>query len=285
MARRLAGVMEEWLAGWRSDLPSGWRKLFAEFELSASAIDPALTLEASEPIFPSRRHESLPEAPAGAHFFRAFDGIEPRQVRCVLLGQDPYPDIRFATGRAFEAGSYSCWSGLGEMASHSMRSFIQCVCASRLDDANYASDTAQWQRTLAAISNPANGFVEPQQLAQEWVDQGVLLLNASLTISRFSVNGHPHQVRGHIPLWRPFVAHLIDRLRGAGRPIAFVLFGEAAWKAAANGGLTWDRGATGSSPVVATLHPAAGNEFLKRPNPFVECNRKLATMRQPPIRW
>ncbi|MCY3987751.1 MAG: uracil-DNA glycosylase [Gammaproteobacteria bacterium] len=285
MPLRLATVMEEWLADWRSDLTPVWREVFAELELPLSAIDPALTIETSEPVYPSRRREILPGAPEGAHLFRAFDELKPQDVRCVLLGQDPYPDLRFATGRAFEAGAFSCWTGLDSMPSHSMRSLIQCVYAARLDDPSYAVDTAQWPRTLAAISDPANGFASPQQLAQEWVDQGVLLLNASLTISRFSVNGHQHQVHGHIPLWRPFVARIIRHLAGSGRPVIFGLFGEAAWAAAAEGGLTVSSNGGSQLPVVATLHPAAGDDFLGRPNPFVECNRQLAALGEPPIHW
>ncbi|MXW45861.1 MAG: uracil-DNA glycosylase [Gammaproteobacteria bacterium] len=285
MTLRLAAVMEEWLAGWRSDLTPAWRDVFAEFELPLGAIDPALLIEASEPIYPSRRRKALQGAPEGAHLFRAFDELAPKDVRCVLLGQDPYPDIGFSTGRAFEAGAYSCWSGLGSMPSHSMRSLIQCVYAARLDDPGYAVDTAQWPRTLAAISDPANGFAGPQQLAQEWVDQGVLLLNASLTISRFSVSGHPHQVDGHIPLWRPFVARVIRHLADSGRPVVFGLFGEAAWAAAAAAGLGVSSNGGSQSPVFATLHPAAGDDFLGRPNPFVECNRQLAALGEPPIYW
>ena len=285
MTLRLATVMEEWLADWRSDLTPVWRDVVAEFELPLSAIDPALTIKASEPVYPSRRRKALPGAPEGAHLFRAFDELEPQDVRCVLLGQDPYPDLRFATGRAFEAGAFSCWSGLDSMPSHSMRSLIQCVYAARLDDSSYAVDTAQWPRTLAAISNPANGFANPQRLVQEWVDQGVLLLNASLTISRFSVSGHPHQVHGHIPLWRPFVARIIRHLAGSGRPVIFGLFGEAAWAAAAEGGLRVSSNGGSHLPVVATLHPAAGDDFLGRPNPFVECNRQLGALGEPPIHW
>lgn len=285
MSLRLATVMDEWLAGWRSDLNPGWRDVFAEFEFPLSAIDPALTIKASEPIYPARRRKALPGAPEGAHLFRAFDEMEPRDVRCVLLGQDPYPDLRFATGRAFEAGAFSCWNGLDSMPSHSMRSLIQCVYAARLDDPSYAADTAQWPRTLAAISKPANGFANPRRLAQDWVDQGVLLLNASLTISRFSVSGHPHQVQGHIPLWRPFVARIIRHLAGSGQPVIFGLFGEAAWAAAAEGGLNVSSNGGSHLPVVATLHPAAGDDFLSRPNPFVECNRQLGALGEPPIHW
>lgn len=285
MPLRLATVMRDWLAGWQSDLSSGWQELFADFELPLTVIDSELTIGASEPIYPSRRGEALPGAPSGAHLFRAFDEIEPQDVRCVLVGQDPYPDLHFATGRAFEAGAFSCWSGLESMQSHSMRSLIQCVCAARLGDPSFALDTSQWRRTLDAISNPANGFANPRELAGGWVKQGVLLLNASLTISRFSVSGHPHQLRGHIPLWRPFMAHIIRHLADSGQPVIFGLFGEAAWAAAAEGGLTIGSNGGNHLPVVATLHPAAGDDFLSRPNPFVECNRQLGALGEPPIHW
>ena len=37
-----------------------------------------------------------------AHVFRAFDELEPDRVKAVVIGQDPYPHVTRATGRAFE---------------------------------------------------------------------------------------------------------------------------------------------------------------------------------------
>ena len=286
MAESLHQFMDRWLQGWQIDLPSAWRPLFKDFELPVDAIDRSLSVEDGEVIYPGRRHHALPGAPEGAHLFRAFEGIAPAEVRCVLLGQDPYPDVRFATGRAFEAGAYDHWSDLNGMASHSMRSLIQCVYAARRGDPSFAQGVAQWPCALAAVSDPGNRFPGPGALAQHWVDQGVLLLNSSLTLSRFSVDGHPHQTKGHIPLWRPFVAHVIRHLLDAeSRPVIFILFGNAACKAAAQGGLTGNFDDSNHPWVVAAPHPAAGNAFLRRRNPFIECNRKLEHMNQAPIDW
>ena len=57
--------------------------------------------------------------------FRAFDGIAPEDVRCVILGQDPYPCPAFATGRAFEAGNVARWRELDKMFSPSVRAVVQ----------------------------------------------------------------------------------------------------------------------------------------------------------------
>lgn len=286
MAEPLNQFMHRWLDGWRSDLPFAWRSLFTGFDLPISAIDPSLHIEDGELIYPGRRNQALPGAPEGAHLFHAFDGIAPTEVRCVLLGQDPYPDVHFSTGRAFEAGAYSRWSDLNGMASHSMRSLIQCVYAARCGDPSYARGVAEWPCALAAVSDPRNRFPAPSALAQHWVDQGVLLLNSSLTISRFSVDGHPHQIGGHLPLWRPFIAHVIRHLLDAGpRRAVFILFGDAACQAASQGGLTVGFDAPDHPSAVVAPHPAAGDAFLGRHNPFIECNRKLKAMNQAPINW
>lgn len=48
----------------------------------------------------------------GRHLFRAFNGINPDQVRVVVIGQDPYPERARATGRAFEGMVQSILSAL-----------------------------------------------------------------------------------------------------------------------------------------------------------------------------
>lgn len=59
----------------------------------------------------------------------AFDGVDPAEVRCVILGQNPYPSPDFATGCAFEAGSVARRRELEKIFSHSVRSFMQQVSA------------------------------------------------------------------------------------------------------------------------------------------------------------
>jgi uracil-DNA glycosylase len=63
--------------------------------------------------------------PVGAHMLRAFEGIPPHHVRCVILGQAPYRAPDFATDRAFETGNVASWRELDKMFSKSVRAFIQ----------------------------------------------------------------------------------------------------------------------------------------------------------------
>ena len=286
MAMPLREALREMLSGWQADLAPEWRKVLDGVQLAFDAVDERLELHPWEPIFPARRHFPLPGAPAGAHLFRAFDSLQPDAVRCVLVGQDPYPNIAFSTGRAFESGEHRHWRELENMGSCSMRSLIQSLHAFRSGQHDHARETSGWASTIEAIQAAGDGFPAPRQLAQHWVEQGVLLLNASLSLSRFAVAGDPHQIHGHLPLWRPLVAHLIRHFAmRARRPAVVLLFGEAARRAAAASGVV-EPGEIDAHPLfVAAPHPAAGNDFLRCRNPFIRCNEQLQALPAPPIHW
>ena len=282
MTRRLRTALRSFLRDWRLDLPRDWQRVMAEVELDFAGVDDDLEIHEWEPIFPSRKQARLEGAPAGAHLFRAFDGLAPQSVRCVVVGQDPYPSLSFSTGRAFESGEHRQWRDLGRMRSPSMRCMVQSLYAFRSGCADYASGVDAWPRTLEAIERSGNGLASPGELAQSWVDQGVLLLNSSLTISRFSVSGDPHQTRGHLPLWRPFVSHLLGYFA---RRCVFILMGDVACEAGARAGLVGNGGAHPLSRVVVTAHPASGDAFLSGPNPFEHSNQLLTSLGAPPILW
>lgn len=279
-------ALRELLQDWRADLSPEWQQALDGAELAFDQVDESLTLHPWEPIYPTRRHSSLSGEPPGAHLFRAFDDITPDQIRCVIVGQDPYPSLSFSTGRSFEAGGYHDWGELENMFSCSVRSLIQSVCAFRTGDQRHAAGTDAWPGVLQAIREPARGFPSPAGLIEHWVEQGVLLLNASLTLSRFSVRGHPHQLRGHLLLWRPFIAHLIGYFSELpSQPVVFLLFGDAARQAALASGMAPGDELDTHPTVVAMPHPAAGNDFLRLPNPFTLCNAKLLAQGAEPIQW
>ena len=85
------------------------------------------------------------------------DGLAPEDVRCVILGQDPYPCPAFATGRAFEAGNVATWRELDKMFSPSVRALVQLVVAARTGEARYAEDFERWPSTLADIESGRDG--------------------------------------------------------------------------------------------------------------------------------
>ena len=286
MAIPLKVALRELLRDWRADLSPEWQQVLDDTELAFDKVDEQLELYSWEPIFPSRRDFVLPGEPPHAHIFRAFDGLSPDQVRCVVVGQDPYPSISFSTGRAFEAGDCRYWSELEKMFSCSVRSLLQFVYAFRSGNRRYARGTADWTDVLRTICAPDSDFPAPDRLVQGWVDQGVLMLNASLTLSRFSVAGDPHQTRGHLPLWRPLMARLLNYFSNRpSQPVVFLLLGDAAREAALAGGIVPDTELQTHPAIVALPHPAEGDRFLRHPNPFELCNEKLAARKAEPIDW
>lgn len=210
--------------------------------------------------------------------FHAFDDIEPREVRCVLLGQDPYPCAAFSTGRAFEAGNVAEWRELNKMFSVSIRVFLQQIVAARTGDAGYATSFAEWPRMLADIEAGRLDIEPAAAIANRWVSQGVLLLNSSLSLSRFQVSIDPHQSRGHLPIWQPFVVAVLKALAAQGTPVVCIGYGESAAGMIALAGLA-------ANTCILRPHPAQGDKLLALPNPFDVCNQKLREMGSDAIAW
>lgn len=281
--RPLAEAMARFLDNWSSDLPAAWRPVFDTVQPDFSAMDPDLDLEIWEPIFPPRRGQHFPGMPPGAHMLRAFDGIAPADVKCLILGQDPYPEPGFATGRAFEAGNVAQWQELDKMFSRSIRAFMQLIVAARTGEPRYARSFADWPATLAAMNDGSSGMEPPTQVADRWVAQGVLLINASFTLTRFDRAMDPHQSRGHLPMWRPVMLALLRFLLRRGTPLVLLGFGDIARDLLREAGAA--PGCHGLGACVLRDHPARADEVLALENPFVLCNAYLARMGATPISW
>ena len=54
--------------------------------------------------------------PPASNIFKIFQK-DLANCKVVILGQDPYPQLGVATGRAFEVGNISCWKQLKQNAS------------------------------------------------------------------------------------------------------------------------------------------------------------------------
>lgn len=283
MSVRLKAAMEEFLSDWPADLNEQWRTLLGNVVLDCDGIAPELEKEIWEPIFPVRRGKHFPGMPAGTHCLRAFDGISPDDVRCVVLGQDPYPEPGFATGRAFEAGNLAGWNELNKMFSKSIRAYTQQIVAARTGDLSYAQSFADWPKTLNAIESGTVELEHPSKIADRWVSEGALLLNASLTLTRFKVDVDPHQSEGHLVLWRPLIVETLRLLAARGKPLVFLGFGDAAAQALKLAGI--DETVGGHLRCVLRDHPAFADSVLSRPNPFILCNDFLEEMGSTPIAW
>lgn len=286
MRMRLQAVMQDLLEGWQEDLDPAWLPVFQHVELGFAAMDATLEFEPWEPIFPVRRGRVFPGQPKDAHMLRAFDDLRPESVRCVILGQDPYPCAAFATGRAFEAGNVARWRELEKMFTHSIRTLLQQIAEARTGRAEFARSIADWAATVAAIENGTLDMPDPDRLAQNWVDQGVLLLNTALTLTRFAVEVSPHQRYAHLPIWRPLIdralSHLLTRRQG---PLVILGFGDTAAAACQAAGLVPSDRPRDGLAYIQRPHPAAGNGILALANQFVLANRALIEAGTHPIAW
>jgi uracil-DNA glycosylase len=160
---------------------------------------------------------------------------------------------------------------------------MQLIIAARTGRTDVARNFDDWSAARTLLTRPDAGFEAPDVIADRWVGEGVLLLNASLTLSRFAVSIDPHQAKGHLPFWRPLMLKTISALLARKAPVVFIGFGAAAADIFSQARLV--EGVDGSTAVVLREHPAFAEAVLDKPNPFILCNTYLETMGVAPIAW
>ena len=139
-------------------------------------------------------HGGTPIYPPHAQIFRAFEAVSPADVRVVLLGQDPYHGAGQAEGLSFSVPT-------GVKAPPSLRNIFK----ERETD----------------VGIPAEGS---SPCLAHWAQQGVLLLNATLTVRAGAAGSH----RKHG--WEQFTDGVLRVLGEQQRPMVFVLWGADARK-------------------------------------------------------
>jgi len=117
-------------------------------------------------------------------------------------------------------------------------------------------------------------FIPNNGCLKYWAEQGVLLLNAVLTVRAHAANSH----RGHG--WEIFTDKIIRLLNEHERPLAFILWGRPARSKKAM--ITNDR-----HFIIESAHPsplsASGGFFGSRP--FSRVNKFLESIGEKPIDW
>ena len=178
--------------------------------------------------------------PPATRMFAALDACPPDAVRVVILGQDPYPTPGHADGLAFSVSP-------GVKPPRSLAN----IFAEMRDDVGCL---------------PAGGTLSG------WAWQGVLLLNACLTVPAGDANGHRRLG------WQALTAQVLDRV--SRRPTAFLLWGRPAQALARH-----IRG--GDHLLIETPHPSplsARTGFFGS-RPFSRVNAWLAARGDVPIDW
>jgi uracil-DNA glycosylase len=271
------------LAGWRDDLTAAWRGVLDRTELNFNSPALDCDMRPGEIILPGRKRAPAPGAPAGAHVFRAFDRVGPEDVRAVILGQDPYPNPEWATGRAFEQGGLTDWPQESAKVADSLRRIVQVLASARTGNKAYVAHDRAWGELIRDTRTGELNLEPPQRLFDRLEREGVLFLNASLTVSLVARAGSPKEPRGHYPLWEPLVNRVLSFIAGRTRGRAvFLLWGRRACD-------VFERSGAPSACAVRHVHPAAitpeGAAFLRPPNPFLLANESLARMGAEPISW
>ena len=185
--------------------------------------------------------------PRGSDWFRALDLTPPDEVRVVILGQDPYHGAGQAHGLCFSV-------------KHGVRTPPSLV------------NIYKELRSDLGIEPARHGFLE------HWAEQGVLLLNAVLTV-RMGAAGS-HQKRG----WERFTDAIVRAVAASEQPIVFMLWGAHAQKKAA---FVESVAQGGRHLVLTAAHPSPlsahggffGCRHFSKANAFLEANGRA------PIDW
>ena len=147
--------------------------------------------------------------PPAECLFAAFNRTPPDHVKVVILGQDPYPGPGQAHGLSFSVPR-------GVKIPPSLANIFKEIDAEYAAPAGDLSGHRKREDALAGAAPARTGDLS------SWADQGVLLLNATLTVRA----GCPGSHQGHG--WETFTRAVVARLAAAHEHLVFMLCGASA---------------------------------------------------------
>ena len=131
--------------------------------------------------------------PAYNNIFKVFNITPYDKLKVVFLGQDPYPQKDIATGIAF---------------------------ANKKDCLELSPSLNVLKEAVIDFEIPHN-YITFDPTLEEWSKQGILLLNASLTVERNKPNSH-------CLIWKSFTETFLDKLSLYNPGLIYVLWGKYA---------------------------------------------------------
>lgn len=198
--------------------------------------------------------------PAQENILNAIALTAPANVRVVILGQDPYHGPGQAMGLSFSVPE-------GQKLPPSLRNIYKEMAAD------------------LGCTAPASGDLT------SWAQQGVLLLNTTLTVRE-------HAAASHAKLgWRVLTDHVVRRCLEVPQPVVFLTWGkhaidlvDGAWKAVEAGPAAASLAnkhvlrSTHPSPLSANRATATLPAFIGS-RPYSQVNRILEEAGERPIDW
>ena len=182
--------------------------------------------------------------PKGSLWFNALNSTPLDQVKIVILGQDPYPTIGHAHGL--------CFSALSD---------VKPLPKSLINIYKELKDDI-------GIDNFHTPYLQP------WATQGVLLLNAVLSVEAGKSNAH--QGKG----WERFTDKIIEIINRECNNVVFILWGSYAQKK----GAAID---TSKHMIIKSPHPSPLSAYrgFYGSKPFSRSNNFLISKGKEPINW
>lgn len=211
---------------------------------SSIAVDIEILLEQVDILY-----ENSVVYPTKENLFRVFKECPYDDVKVVILGQDPYhntfKDIPSACGIAFATEN--------GYINPSLRVMFKEL--SRSGNSVYGNPVVQGKKLI------------------DWCNQGVLMLNTSLTVEE----GKPES---HVRVWKRFTESLITSLSREKRDLVWLLMGKHAQAFKEN---------IISGDIINTPHPMVdvyGNkDIFVGSNVFLNINDILIKQQKAPIQW
>lgn len=181
--------------------------------------------------------------PPGGKIFSAFDSCPFNETKVVIIGQDPYHEFGQANGLCFSVAP-------GVKMPPSLVNIFKEVC----------------QDTGAPF--PSNGDLS------RWANQGVLLLNSSLTVRE-------GQAASHSGIgWEEFTDAVVEKLNKEKENLVFILWGSHAIKKGGKIDRTKHLVLTSAHPSPLSAHKGFfGNHHFSRANQYLTSHGKS------PIKW
>jgi uracil-DNA glycosylase len=165
--------------------PSGWATKLRGF-IQSSDFDKILENLLKE------RDNGKRFTPPLKQVFRAFEECPEKDLKIVMIGQDPYPHMGVADGIAF-----SC--GLTMKPQPSLKNMFEAI-----EKTVYQEFPTHQDPDLT-----------------RWANQGILMLNSALTTQMDKVGTHYH-------IWQDFIIYVLDMLSLTNSGLIFILFGAKA---------------------------------------------------------
>ena len=215
----------------------------------AASWQPVLADEFAKPYFQEliafvkQEYATAVVYPPGAQIFHAFDTTPFDQVRVVILGQDPYHGRGQAHGLSFSVQD-------GQRVPPSLFNIYK-----------------ELQADLGVPPNPSGNL-------DRWAQQGVLLLNATLTVRAGEAGSH--QKKG----WEEFTDAVIRKVSAGRERVVFVLWGAYAGKKA-------ELIDASKHLIIKSVHPSpfAADKGFFGSKPFSNANDWLVGQGLAPVAW